>query len=387
VTTTPARANHLPAVTIVAHDVGSVGGMERQISRLVSGLLDAGHAVTIVARSCELPPRENFEFVRVRAPQKPFAVYYPWFMLAAAAALRRARRGVLHATGAIVLSQADVSTVHFCHHAYQAVEAPADRRHPTAMHRLNGWIARVMSRTAERLCYRPRWCRRLVAVSGGVASEVERFLPAARGSVSVIPNGVDRDRFQPDAGVRSALRAELGIADDELMALFVGGDWERKGLRLAIEALAGAPAWRLVVVGEGDLLLHQRMAAEAGVADRVTFAGRRTDTERFYSAADAFVLATAYEAFPLVALEAAASGLAMVCTRVNGVEDLIEHETSGLLVGRDAPSIGAALGRLSADPALRARLGAAARGATEEYDWQRVVERYSELYAQQAGVA
>jgi glycosyltransferase involved in cell wall biosynthesis len=387
VTATAGRVNELPAVTIVAHDVGSVGGMERQISRLVSGLLDAGHAVTIVARSCDLPPRENFEFVRVRAPRKPFAVYYPWFMLASAAAVRRARRGVLHATGAIVLSRADLSTVHFCHHAYQAVEAAADRRHPTAMHRLNGWIARVMSRTAERLCYRPRWCRHLVAVSGGVASEVERFLPAARGSVSVIPNGVDRDRFRPEASVRSDLRAELGIGDDDLMALFVGGDWERKGLRLAIEALAGARAWRLVVVGEGDRDLHQRIAEAAGVTDRVTFAGKRTDTERFYGAADAFVLATAYEAFPLVALEAAASGLAMVCTRVNGVDDLIKHETSGLLVDRDASSIGAALERLAEDPALRARLGEAARQATEEYDWERVVERYSDLYTQQAGAA
>jgi glycosyltransferase involved in cell wall biosynthesis len=387
VTTTSSRARELPAVTIVAHDVGSVGGMERQISRLVSGLLDAGHAVTIVARSCELPPRENFEFVRVRAPHKPFAVYYPWFMLAAAAALRRARRGVLHATGAIVLSRADLSTVHFCHHAYQAVEGQADRRQPTAMHRLNGSIARLMSRFAERLCYRPRWCRQLVAVSGGVASEVERFLPAARGSVSVIPNGVDRDRFRPDASVRRELRAELGIGDDELVALFVGGDWERKGLRLAIEALTCAPEWRLLVVGEGDRELHQRIAEDAGVAERVTFAGKRTDTERFYGGADAFVLATAYEAFPLVALEAAASGLAMVCTRVNGVEDLIEHETSGLLVDRDSPSIGAALGRLSEDPAVRARLGAAARRATEDYDWQRVVERYSDLYSQQARAA
>jgi glycosyltransferase involved in cell wall biosynthesis len=370
----------LPEITIVAHDVGGVGGMEQQITRLTGGLLEKGHAVTIVARSCRLDPHPRLRFVRVPAPRKPFALYYPWFMLAGSVALRLFGRGVSHTTGALVLGRSDLSTVHFCHHAYQSVANGDVRTSAGLGRRLNAGAARVLSREAERLCYRPSRCRRLVAVSEGVASELRRFLPRAAETVSVIPNGVDRARFRPDPAKGAALREELGLEAGELVALFVGGDWERKGLRHAIEALAEAPGWRLVVVGEGDRAAHGAIARSIGVEDRIVFAGRRPDTERFYAAADAFVLPTAYEAFPLVALEAAAAGVPLVCTPVNGVEELVTEGESGCLVERSGAAIGAALGRLGADAELRVSLSRGARAASARYGWEAVVDRYSDLY-------
>ena len=92
-------------VTIVAADVGAVGGMERQLEQLLLGLRSMGHEVTVIARTCELPEGSGVVFHRVRAPGRPFLLAYPWFMIAGSLALQRWRRGVVQVTGAIVLTR------------------------------------------------------------------------------------------------------------------------------------------------------------------------------------------------------------------------------------------------------------------------------------------
>ena len=93
-----------PPITIVAHDIGPVGGMERQLVALILGLRRLGHPVSVIARTCELPSGSGVEFHRVRTPGRPFSIAYPAFLLAGTLAVRRHRRGVVQATGAIVLT-------------------------------------------------------------------------------------------------------------------------------------------------------------------------------------------------------------------------------------------------------------------------------------------
>src|SRR5437660_8304417 len=81
-----------PEVTIVAHDVGAVGGMELVLAELISGLRRLGHRVTVIARTCELPPDPGIVFHRVRGPARPLALALPWFMLAGTLAVSRRRR-------------------------------------------------------------------------------------------------------------------------------------------------------------------------------------------------------------------------------------------------------------------------------------------------------
>ena len=369
-----------PAATIVAHDVGTPGGMERQLGELCGGLLARGYRVVVIARRCELPPHPRLRWVRVRVPRRPFSLAYPAFFLAGSLAVRRHREGLLHTTGAVVCNRADVSTVHFCHHGFSAVGGAPQTSRASRGHRLNAAAAAWMSRAAERFCLHPARTRRLVAVSGGVARELERFLPGRHGEVAVIPNGVDRDRFAPEPRARAEVRGRLGLASHDLVALFVGGDWDRKGLRFAIEGVASADGWHLVVVGRGDEIRHRDLARHHGAADRVHFAGATSDPAGYYAAADAFLLPTAYEAFPLVSLEAAAAGLPLLANRVSGVEELVDDGGNGWFVGRDAAAIARRLQTLGADPALRTAMGAAAREHSGRYTWERVVDAYVELY-------
>lgn len=366
----------------VAGEVGGMGGMEHQSEQLILRLLKNGHAVTVITRACELAPHERLEVVRVRTPSRPFALAYPAFVAVATILAARRPDGLLHTTGAMALNRADVSTVHYCHRAARRRLTGTRAARAGVSYRLNARLADVMSRAAEAWCYRPARTRLLCAVSDGVASELAAEFPRMRTAVRAIPNGVDTERFSPDPAARSLMRAQLGLGEADRLALFVGGDWERKGLAAAVNALARATGWRLAVAGRGQPDPMLAWAREAGTADRLHFLGPVRDMPRLYAAADAFVMPTSYEAFPLVALEAAASGLPLLVTRVNGVTEMLDEGRNGWFITADGDDIAARLNRLSADPALATAMGERARATAAAYTWDAMAERYESLYAE-----
>lgn len=367
------------AVTIVAHDIGPVRGMERQLTELLGGLADLGHPLTVIARTCELPPGTAVDFHRVRGPSRPFLLAYPWFMLAGSLAVRRRRRGLVQATGAIVLNRVDVVSVHYCHQVGTAT--PSRQTWPFRLHIR---IVKVLKQLGERLCFALNRSAVFVCVSEGVADEIRAHFPRLSGRVLTIHNGIDTGSFTPGLRARDAraMRASLGIAEDRPLAAFVAGEWERKGLRQLIEALALAPEWDVLVAGGGDERPYRRQAASLGVADRIHWLGVTRDVALVYAMCDAFVQPTSYETFSLVTFEAAASGLPVVVTPVNGVRELVVDGENGFLVEALPQPIAERLRRLAADPALRVRLGAAAREAALAFDSQRMIARHHELYAQ-----
>jgi glycosyltransferase involved in cell wall biosynthesis len=369
------------AVTLVAHEIGTPGGMEHQLAKLATGLLARGYELTVVARACELPPHPGLHHVPVRGPRRPFSLSYPCFFVFGSLAVRRRARGLVHTTGALVFNRADVSTVHFCHRAFHARTRVLRASKRSPLYRLNARLADGMSRVAERYCYHPSRTRSLVAVSEGVAQELREFFPAMRGAVSVIPNGVDREAFAPDPLARERLRSRWGLGEDDLVALFVGGEWERKGLRYAIEAVARVPRWHLVVVGGGDAARFEGLATASGAGGRVRFVGVTRETAPYYACADAFLLPTAYEAFPLVVLEAAAAGLPLMLPRISGVEEILAEGRNGWFIERDAAVIAERLRELERDERLRRAMGEAARRASARFDWEGAVVAYDEHYA------
>jgi UDP-glucose:(heptosyl)LPS alpha-1,3-glucosyltransferase len=371
-------------VTVVAHDIGSVGGMERQLAELVLGLRRRGHAVTVIARTCELPADAGVVFRRVRGPRRPFVVAYPWFALAGSLALRRWRSGVVQATGAIVLGRVDAIAVHYLHQVGGATPSRSSR-----LFRLHVKMAAVLKRVAERRCFRISRSAVFVCVSEGLAAEVRTHFPELAARVVTIHNGVDTEAFAPGKQHERAhaLRAQLGIPTERLVAAFVGSEWERKGLETAIRALALAPAWDLVVAGAGDQRHYHALADSLGVGGAVRWLGVVRDMRPVYELANAFVLPSRYETFSLVAFEAAASGLPIVATAVNGVRELISDGESGYLIDPEPALIADRLRRLAADSQLRDRLGQAARSAALGYHWDEMVAKHEDLYRRLSGVA
>jgi hypothetical protein len=101
-------------VTLIAHDIDSLGGMERVLSELIAGLIARGDIVTVIARRCTLDGSDSLHFHRVRAPSRPFVVAYPLFALVGWLAVRRHARGIVQATGAIVPCPVDVGAGSRC---------------------------------------------------------------------------------------------------------------------------------------------------------------------------------------------------------------------------------------------------------------------------------
>jgi UDP-glucose:(heptosyl)LPS alpha-1,3-glucosyltransferase len=306
-----------------------------------------------------------------------FALFY----VIAAVRLAATRADVVHTLGAIVPNAAHLASVPFCTAGYIRSAGGLAPPSAPALRRANTALARLLFLAAERWTYRRARVDRLGAVSRGLQRELAESFPGV--PILLTPNGVDRSRFRPDPNARRAVRAQLGIEDDDVVALFVGGDWHRKGLALAIQAAAEAGSRapiRLLVVGRGDERRFTTLAHGLGIAQRVHFLGPRSDTERFYAAADVFLLPSWYETFSLAAFEAAASGLPIVAAPLSGVEELVGDGDAGMLVERDAGALGEALAALSASPETRRRLGASARERSAAYTWDRSADAVLSVY-------
>lgn len=249
-----------------------------------------------------------------------------------------------------------------------------------------------------------RWQRRglreadaFVAMSHPIRDEMhDAGVPGAR--IHLLPHGVDTERFRPASPAeRAELRGRLGLPAGPLVC-FTGRLLKGKGLESLVEAFARAGAPRgahLAIVGSGagqalsiEEALRSRVQA-AGLAGRVTFAGRVDAVEDWLRAADVFAFPSEFEALGLSLIEAAACGLACIGARTGGIPDVIADGESGLLVPpRDSVRLAAALAALLDDPARRAALGAAARAhAVLEFSFAHGVERYQELFARLAGRA
>ncbi len=183
--------------------------------------------------------------------------------------------------------------------------------------------------------------------------------------IRMIPNAVDLARF------RAPLRVGVRV---EPVALFVGRIQPVKGLDVLIDAWAKVlrlvPQARLIIAGDGAILPQLRArAAERGVADFIHFPGRVTQLEAaaMYEQADVYVQPSHLEGLPNSVLEAMASGLPVVATRVSGNEDLVVDHANGRLVPAGNPdALAAALTELLRDPDLIRRMGTESRRLVEE---------------------
>ena len=267
--------------------------------------------------------------------------------------------------------------------------APLARRRPvviTGHHTLTpyaGAAATFSSRVTRQLSD----C--LVVPSAAVRQSLvarERVAPAR---IAVIENGVDTARFAPRPA--AAARAALGLPPEAVVVGFVGRLSFEKRLVDLLTSLAILRARRLplvgLVVGDGPERARLETAVrELGLAGAVHLLGVRRDLPDLYAAMDVFALPSAEEAAPTVLLEAMACGRAVVATRVGGAVDMVEHGQCGMLIDPAVPDdLTTALAELAGDPALRERLGGAARlRVCDRFTVARMVERHAALYRQLA---
>jgi len=357
--------------------------MERVHAELVRRLLDR-YRFTIVASNVADDLRGRVDWRRVLLPPRLMPLRFLAFYGLGAVQLRRADADIVHVCGALVPNRADVASIHFCHAGFVTASGRLAPQGSPWARRLNTSLQRRLAIRAERWTYRPSRLRLLAPVSHHVAHELRNAYPGT--AIQETPNGVDLDRFCPDASVRQVVRAEMGTDERATVVLFVGGDWHLKGLALAIDALAAARSavgeLELWVLGAGDERRFAAHAAAAGVRESVRFLGWRRETERYYQGADILLCCSIYETFSLALAEGAASGLPLVTTRVGVASELVDGagDPGGVLVGRQADEVGAALAALAKNADRRVRFGKAARKRVEQFTWERLAATMDGIY-------
>ncbi|MBI5818238.1 MAG: glycosyltransferase family 4 protein [Verrucomicrobia bacterium] len=210
------------------------------------------------------------------------------------------------------------------------------------------------------------------------------------GQWKVMHPGVDAARFSsPDREkCRAEIRGRHGIGSSDFLVLFVGMNFELKGLDTIMAAVAKArvqqPAAniRLLVVGRGDEEKYRGVARSHGIGDAVVFAGTQTGgIERYYRAADLFVMLSGFDTFGMVVLEAMAAGLPVVVSSSVGARDVVEDGVNGFVLpdGRDADAAADRIVCLLDSDRQRAMSAAASRSAAG-HDWEQRVAELSAVY-------
>jgi glycosyltransferase involved in cell wall biosynthesis len=246
----------------------------------------------------------------------------------------------------------------------------------------NGWATYARpTRLVNRLTYRLDDAQ--FAVSNQVRESVSGHL---RGRVDVVVHGVRVDEVRALRTERHAVRAELGLADGDIVVGTVANYLAQKAypdlFAAALTALDAEPRLRFVAVGQGKM--EAEILAEyerLGLGERFRLLGYRPDAVRILAGCDVFILASHYEGFPVALMEALALGRPVVVTAVGGIPDAVTDGREGFLVSPGHPDeLADAVLRLAKDENLRAQMGDAAYRRGTEFDIRRAVRRIEAVY-------
>jgi glycosyltransferase involved in cell wall biosynthesis len=368
--------------------VDRIAGAERQAMELANGLKKRGWNVSVVALSgaggaaAEELLKAGIGFFSLHM-RKGLADPGGWIQFNRW--LRRERPAILHA--------------HLPHAAWLArwsilgVRATLGYQTPAVIDSLHSASTGSLGR---RLGYRlsSSLPDRVTAVSEQAARTHLAARMADPRKLVVISNGIDVERWQPDAQARSSVRIELGLRDephlsDEFLWLAVGRLEPVKDYTTLLHAIAQLPqAATLLIAGSGyEEKMLKGLAEQLGLENRVRFLGFRTDVPRLMQACDGLVLSSRCEGLPMGLLEAAACALPAVATDAPGTaEVLVDGETGLLAPVGDAPALARTMQTMMQMPMEERRaMGLRARARImENFGMESVLDRWESLYRELA---
>ena len=368
------------------------GGAEQWTFQHAERLLARGHEVHVVAQGVDGPA------ARLPIVPHPLGPIRSVLQRAAAAeaALRRLNVDMIHDVGSGWHS-----------HVLQSEDGSRLAQWEQKLLLLPSW-QRPWKRAMLRVLPRYRDFRRLmarqfgdprrivIAVSQMCARDYLRYHNVPEERIRLVYHGTDNQRFSPvhRQRWREEVRDRLGVCEDEVLLLFVGHDYQRKGLATAVRAAnrlsaEGAPV-RLVVVGGRKKRpmpgTARRLVAADAATGVVLNVGAIDDPVPYYAAADVFVLPTFYDPCSLSVSEAAASGLPSVTSRFNGAAELLTEGVDGSVISdpADDAELAAAI-RPLLEPRVRERMGEAARKLALQHTLDSNCDQIVSIYQQVAG--
>ncbi len=365
-------------IAVVVPKYGTVGGGERFASEITARLARNENFDIHVFANQWVANSDRIKFHKVpmiRFPRFLRPLSFAWF---ASRMISRMNFDLVHSHDWIL--KGDIFSVHSVPHAGWVREVR--RRLPSLFDRAIIAVERWTIKAGESSSFFP--------VSSIAIDEFRREYATLPGQWKALSPGVDVVRFSaPNRAIcRADIRGRYGIGASDILLVFVGMNFEVKGLDTIIEALARARSVRpeanirLLVVGKGDEGKYRKIAHSAGVDKAVTFAGTQVDgLERYYRAADMFIMLSKFDTFGMVVLEAMAAGLPVIVSPNVGAKDLVEEGLNGFIIPKyqDADAAADRIVQLS-DAKQREAMGKAAAQTASSHDWEKLAEMIEQLY-------
>lgn len=212
----------------------------------------------------------------------------------------------------------------------------------TVLLSLKQWTRAWIESAPFRLDPRPE----IVAISHMIRKDMESFFHVSSRDIHVVYNGVDTSRYNKNLRhtLRGPLRKRLGVAEDDVIFLFISYDLKKKGIEPLMEAasqlnFSAHDKFKIIIVGGLPSRALARRIKHLHLDDTVVFTGPVRSTEEYYANSDVFVLPTYYDACSLVVIEAMACGLPPITTTANGAAGIITDGRDGFVISHPPGSL------------------------------------------------
>ncbi len=189
----------------------------------------------------------------------------------------------------------------------------------------------------ERNIFKPHNYLKIIANSNLCKRQISYYYRVPENRIVTIYNGVDTKIFNPSVSndIKQKIRSELGLSRKDFVLLFSGNNFRRKGLQFCLQILSllknKKTRVKLIVCGRDNLRVYKTLCKTLNLSEDVIFPGYVSNMFAFYNIADMLIHPTLYEPFSNVCMEAMASYLPVITTRLNGAHEIIEDGVSGLV--------------------------------------------------------
>ncbi len=373
-------------IAVVRKYYTDFGGAERYTAALAEHLLDAGHEVHIFANQWrvknETNPKGRAVFHRVAMLRGLSVLEAFTFAFNCRRLLKKERFDIIHSVER-TLKQDIYRAGDGCHREWLKQRVKIDSPYKYFVNKINP--LHLLLLWIEGQIFKNGNYKMIIANSGRGKDEIVKHYSVPPEKIRVVYNAVDLDRFNRPADadeIRRQIRIRLGISDRDQLLLYVGSGFKRKGVASLIAAVALLPSeTHLVIIGKDRIAPYRAIAEKNAVGNRIHFTGPVQDVERYYWAGDLFVLPAVYEPFSNVCLEAMASGLPVVTSRINGASEIVKPGENGYIIEDPVNSseiaektvLGLSLDRMSIQACNHELLG--------QFTWTVHMQRIADIYA------
>jgi UDP-glucose:(heptosyl)LPS alpha-1,3-glucosyltransferase len=308
------------------------GGAELYLRTMLGELKKEGHDLHVFANDWTEEPGVRFH--KVKIIQATSFLSALTFSKNAASALKHEKFDCI-----MSFERAEYQDIYRagdgCHRAWLGIRSEFEPSHRRISFKVNPFHLYTLALEKKIFANTPV----IVVNSLMVKKQIMKYYSTPSEKIIVAYNGVDLETYSPDGRDkwRSNIRASLGINEKDKVLLFVGTGFKRKGVEVLIRALPMVMTNEnerviALIVGRGEAAYYERLSNGLGVSGNVVFTGPQSGIEKYYAAADVFVLPTIYDPFSNACLEAMASGLPVITTRNNGAAEVLEQGKEGFVI-------------------------------------------------------